>query len=295
MVDGIFEALEDWLRETLVGGVQNCLKNAGTTMGDMIDVMNENITDTPQTWNNTLFRTLETISQTAIVPIAVALMAIILCYDLITATIDKNNMKDTDISIFFRFGIKAWVATYFINNVFTIVGAIFELGADIADKALTSLFGENQKFNDVLSSQEFTEMLSECELIDLFGALILSFSAYVITLVVMLIILIVTAGRMIEILVYFCGAPIPFATFANKEWNNVGFSFIKNMFALALQAFFIVIIVAIYIILFNANVLEPTDLAGLTGSLIEWICYSVICCFMLLKTGSIAKSICNAH
>ena len=194
MVDGIFEALEDWLRETLVGGVQNCLKNAGTTMGDMIDVMNENITDTPQTWNNTLFRTLETISQTAIVPIAVALMAIILCYDLITATIDKNNMKDTDISIFFRFGIKAWVATYFINNVFTIVGAIFELGADIADKALTSLFGENQKFNDVLSSQEFTEMLSECELIDLFGALILSFSAYVITLVVMLIILIVTAG-----------------------------------------------------------------------------------------------------
>lgn len=295
MVDGIFETLEEWIKSSLAEGIRNCLRRASETMGDMVDVMNENITDTPQTWNNTLFNTLETISQTAIVPIAVALMAIILCYDLITSVIDKNNMKDVDVSIFFKFGIKAWIATYFINNVFTIVGSIFELGSSIANTALTKLFDENRKFNDILSSQDFVDMLSECELMDLCGAFLLSFSAYVITLIVMLIILIVTAGRMIEILVYFCGAPIPFATFANKEWNNVGFSFIKNMFALALQAFFIVIIVAIYIILFNANVIEPTDFAGLTGSLIEWICYSVICCFMLLKTGSIAKSICNAH
>ncbi len=295
MVEGIFESLEEWFRNLIVGLVQDLLVGASSTMGDMVGVMNESVTDTPQTWNRTLFNTLETISQTAIVPIAVALMAIILCYDLITATIDKNNMKDTDISIFFRFGIKAWIATYFINNVFTIVGAIFELGSDIANKAMDSLFNESQNFEDILASTEFAEMLTECSLGDLIMTLFLSFSAYVITLVVMLIILIVTAGRMIEILVYFCGAPIPFATFANKEWNNVGFSFIKNMFALALQAFFIVIIVAIYIILFNANVLEPSDLAGLTGSLFEWICYSVVCCFMLLKTGSIAKSICNAH
>lgn len=295
MGSNIFEKLEEWIKNVIIEGVQKMIINANNTIGDIIDVMSENITDTPQSWNQILFTRLENISKAAIVPIAIGIMAIIICYDLITACIDKNNMKDFDIAIFFKFIIKSWIAIYFVNNAFTITGAIFEIGSKIADTALTTLFNQDTKINEFLVSEEFTNMLSECSLFDLCCTLGLSVSAYTLSLVVMIIVLIVTAGRMIETLIYFCGAPIPFATMTNREWSNVGFSFIKNMFALALQAFFTVIIIAIYRILFNTNVTTPSDLAGLTGSLLQWICYSVICCFALLKTGNIAKSICGAH
>lgn len=293
--ESVLEKLEEWIKNWLAESVQSSLFNANSIMGDMIDVMKESITDTPQSWNSTLFTQLQNISNAAIVPIAIGIMAIIICYDFITACADQNNMKDFDIAIFFRFIIKAWVAIFFINNVFTISGGIFEIGSAVADKAMITLFNENTAFNDIIGSTEFKEMLMECSIGDLILTWGLSVSVYTITLIVMVIVMIVTAGRMIEILVYFCGAPIPFATMTNKEWSSVGFSYIKNLFALALQAFFIIIIIAIYMILFNTNITTPSDLAGLTGSMLEWICYSVVCCFTLLKSGNFAKSICGAH
>lgn len=293
--ESVFEKLEEWIRGLLVDAVKSSITKANDSMTEIIDLMRGTITDTPQSWNNALFLRLEAISKSAIVPIAVGIMTIIICYDLITACADRNNMKDFDIGVFFRFIVKAWVAIFFINNIFTITGGIFEIGSAVADKALVQFFDENTAFQEVMTSTDFESMLSECSLADLMLTWALSISAYTITLIMTIIVMLVTAGRMIEILVYFCAAPIPFATMTNKEWNNIGFSFLKNLFALALQAFFIVIILAIYVILFNTNMTNPADFGGLTGSLLSWICYSIICCFMLMKTGSISKSICGAH
>lgn len=293
--ENVFEKLEEWIRELLIELIKTEISGVNSAMKDMLGLMNENITDTPQSWNGTLFTKLQEISNAAIVPIAIGIMTIIICYDLISACLDKNNFKEFDTSIFFRFIVKAWVAIYFINNVFTIVGAIFEIGSNIADTALSQLFSTESEFGSFILSDEFTEILSDCSLIDLVMLSCNVIFINLITVVVMIIITLVTAGRMIEILVYICGAPIPFATMTNREWSNVGFSYIKNICALALQAFFIVIIVAIYMILFNTAVTTPSDITGLTGSLFKCGCYSVICCFMLLKTGSIAKSICGTH
>ncbi len=293
--ESVFEKLEEWIKQMLVDNVKGSITRASETMSDIIDLMSGTITDTPQSWNNTLFLQLEAISKSAIVPIAVGIMTIIICYDLITACADKNNMKDFDVGVFFRFIVKAWVAIFFINNIFTITGGIFEIGSAVAEKALTTLFSKGFEFKDIMSSTDFDDMLSKCSLTDLMLTWALSVSAYTITLIMTVIVMLVTAGRMIEILVYFCAAPIPFATMTNREWNSVGFSFLKNIFALALQAFFIVIILAIYVILFNTNMTNPADFGGLTASLLSWICYSIICCFMLMKTGSISKSICGAH
>lgn len=293
--DSVFDKLEAWIRNLLIGWVESSITRANGTMGDIIELLRGNITATPQSWNSALFAQLQNISKSAIVPIAVGIMTIIICYDLITACADSNNMKDFDIGIFFRFIVKAWVAIFFINNIFTITGGIFEIGSAVADKALSQFFDENTAFQEIMGSTQFETLLSGCSLADLFTTWALSVAAYLITLIMTVIVMLVTAGRMIEILIYFCAAPIPFATMTNKEWNNVGFSFLKNLFALALQAFFIVIILAIYVILFNTNMTNPADFGGLTASLLSWICYSIICCFMLMKTGSISKSICGAH
>lgn len=298
VVEKVQEFIEDFITDTLSGMAQSCLVRAGNTITDVVDVMGDSITKTPQTWNSDLFTKLKAISDTAIMPIAIAIMSIIICYDLITACIDRNNMKDFDLGIYLRFGIKGWVAIYFMNNVFTICSAFFEIGASIAKTALEKLFDETAMDMSTLESESFKNILSGLSIGDLGLACILSLLVYIISIAVMVIVMVVTAGRMIEVLIYFSAAPIPFATMTNKEWSNVGFSFLKNIFALALQAFFIVVVLAIYVILFTTNVTgidKITGLKSLSAVLLQWICYSVVCCFMLLKTSSISKSICGAH
>lgn len=298
VVEKVQEFVEDFITDLLSGMAQSSLIRAGNTITDVVDTMSDSVTQTPQSWNSELFEKLKAISDSAIMPIAIAIMTMIICYDLITACIDKNNMKDFDLGIFFQFGIKGWVAIYFMNNVFTICGALFEVGASIAQTALDKLFDETAIDMAALETSEFKLVLSSLSIGDLGLACILSLLVYIISIAVMVIVLIVTAGRMIEVLIYFSAAPIPFATITNKEWSNVGFSFLKNILALALQAFFIVVVLAIYVILFTTNVTGIADVHGLkslSGVLLQWICYSVVCCFMLLKTGSISKSICGAH
>ena len=280
---------------------------------DSVGLLEGKISETPQQFGGGgVFTALKAISDAAILPIGIGIMAIIICYDLITACIDSNNMKDFDTAIFFKFIIKAFVAIYLLNNVFSLCGSIFQLGANIAGVAFNALFKNsngnsfitsgtsesliNKSTGELLKSEEFKNILSELDVSDLFLSCFLSTIVYIISLAVMIIVLVVVSGRMIEILIYFCAAPIPFGTLTNKEWSNVGFSYIKNIFALALQGVFIVITLAIYVVLFNANVTNiAADYKSMTGALFNWICYSVVCCFMLLKTGSISKSILGAH
>lgn len=276
--------------------VQQMLVYASGTLSDVVDFLRDGITETPQSWNSDLFETLQSVTNAAILPVAIGIMSIILCYDLITACLDRNNFKEFDTSIFFRFAIKAWVAIYLINNVFTIVGALFEIGAYIADIALKTVLTKANGMGDFIASDEFREALKEFNGFDLVLSFWLALGVFIVSLAMIIIVMVVTAGRMIEILITISAAPIPFATMTNKEWSSVGFSFIKNILALALQAFFIVITLAIYIVLFNTSIANAMDnVFGLTEAMIKWLCYGIICCFTLIKTGSISKSICGAH
>ena len=81
----------------------------------VVTIVEDNVTQTPDTWNNSLYTALQSISNAAIMPIAIGIMSIILCYELITACLDKNSFKEFDTSIFFRFIVKAWVAIYFMK------------------------------------------------------------------------------------------------------------------------------------------------------------------------------------
>lgn len=294
--------IENFLKELLGGAVEKNLLTAAENIEGVVSVVEDNITQTPDTWNSTLYTSLQNISNAAIMPIAIGIMSIILCYELITACLDKNSFKEFDTSIFFRFIVKAWVAIYFMNNVFTIFTALMKVGATVAQTAMSQLFNESIALRDQMDNLFYGGSISilswyyNYSVGDLLCSLLLSLIVYIVSLAIYVIVMIVTAGRMIEILIHFCAAPLPFATMTNKEWSHVGFSFLKTMLALALQAFFIVVILAIFVILFITQVITALqDLNSLSVALVKWICYGVVCCFMLLKSGSISKSICGTH
>ena len=98
-------------------------------------------------------------------------------------------------------------------------------------------------------------------------------------------------GRMIEIYLYVSVAPIPAATVTNREWGSIGTNYLKGLIALAFQGFFIMVCVAIYVVLVSG----VTVASNLHTALWSVAAYTIILCFSLFKTGSLSRSIFNAH
>ena len=98
-------------------------------------------------------------------------------------------------------------------------------------------------------------------------------------------------GRMIEIYLYCSVSPIPFATMTNREWGQIGNNYLKGLFALGFQGFLIMICVGIYAVLVNDMIIAD----NLHSAVFSLAAYTVILCFSLFKSGTLAKSIFNAH
>lgn len=98
-------------------------------------------------------------------------------------------------------------------------------------------------------------------------------------------------GRMIEIYLMVSLAPIPFSTFANREQNQIGQNYLRSLFALGFQGFLIIICVGIYAVLVQSLAFTDDIIADIWGIM----GYTVLLCFTLFKTGTLAKSVFNAH
>ena len=77
----------------------------------------------------------------------------------------------------------------------------------------------------------------------------------------------------------------------NREWGNIGNNYIKGLFALGFQGFFMMVCVGIY----SALIANMSVSGDVHTSLFSIAAYTVVLAFTLFKTGSISKSIFNAH
>ena len=95
---------------------------------------------------------------------------------------------------------------------------------------------------------------------------------------------------MIEIYVYCSICAIPFATMGNRDWSSIGTNYIKSLFALGLQGFFILIFFGIYAVL-----VKTVKFTDIHASILQVLAYGLILGVMMMKSGSIAKAILNSH
>ena len=128
------------------------------------------------------------------------------------------------------------------------------------------------------------------ELGTLFGVWMQSFLVGICMHILTICIFLISFGRMLEIYVMTSVAPIPMANMLGRD-SHMGQNYMKSLGALGLQAFLIIICVAIYAALVQ-NIAVTGDI-----SYAIWTClgYTVLLCFSLFKTGSMAKSILGAH
>ena len=106
-----------------------------------------------------------------------------------------------------------------------------------------------------------------------------------------IVIFVIVYGRMIEIYLLTSLAPIPVATLSNRELGNTGQNYLKSLLAVGFQGLLILVCVAIYAVLIQ----EIGTAEDISGAIWGCMGYTVLLCFSLVKTGSVAKSILNAH
>ena len=234
---------------------------------------------------------IQNLSENVMVPIAGMIISAILCYELITMVMDKNNMHEIGSEFFFRYIVKACIAVLLLSYTFDITMAIFDVGNYIVANAAGVISGSTSL--DVTSTLQtmFENQLSTMEIGELIG---LGIETMIVSLCMKIISLLITVmlyGRMIEIYLYVSVAPVPFSTLSNREWGSIGNNYIKGLCALAFQGFLIMVCVAIYAVLVSSVAVA----GNLHTALWSVAAYTVILCFSLFKTGSLSKSIFNAH
>jgi len=106
-----------------------------------------------------------------------------------------------------------------------------------------------------------------------------------------IVITVILYGRMIEIYLTCSVAPIPMATITNKEWGQMGNNYLRGLMALGFQGFFLMLCVGIYAVLVNSMIVAD----NVHTAVFSVAAYTVLLCFAMMKTGSLSKSIFNAH
>ena len=78
VTDKIGDWIQDFLQEILGTAVEKSLMTAAENVDGVVTIVEDNVTQTPDTWNNSLYTALQNISNAAIMPIAIGIMSIIL-------------------------------------------------------------------------------------------------------------------------------------------------------------------------------------------------------------------------
>lgn len=287
---GILDTLEDWIRQLLISFITSNLTTLFDDVNTKVGTIAAEVSQTPQSWNASVFSMIRSLSDNVIVPIAGIIITLVLCYELITMITEKNNMHDIDTFIFFKYLFKAAIAVYLVSNTFSITMAVFDVAQHVVNNAGSLISGHTAI--DITST--ITTMTTTMETMELGGLLQLAVETLVVSLglkIMSILITVILYGRMIEIYITISVSPIPFATMTNREWGNIGTNYFKSLFALGFQGFFMMVCVAIYAVLVNTMTIA-TDIHA---ALFSCAAYTVLLCFALLKTGSVSKTIFGAH
>jgi len=285
---GIFDKIEEFFKELLLGGIQANLESMFLDINDKVGAVATDVGKTPMGWNGDVFAFIKSINDSVIIPIAGLIITAVLCIELINMVMQKNNMHDTDTFEFFKYIIKMWIAVWLVSHAFEFSMAVFDVAQSMVNKAAGVI-----NTSATVSGDQIVQMVDTLKdkglgelLMILFEISLVKVAIQAISIVIML----VVYGRMFEIYVYSSVSAIPFATIGNKEWGQIGTNYIKGLFALGLQGLILMVCLGIYAVL-----VKTINFTDIHTSIFMVLGYAVLLGLMMLKSGTLAKSVMNSH
>lgn len=288
-MEDVLQQIGTWMKGILVNGIMIQLSGLFDSVNTQVGDIATQVGTTPANFSPGIFSLIRNISESVILPIAGLILTFIACCELIQMIIDHNNLANFETWIFFKWIFKTFVAVTLISNTFNIVMAVFDVALHVINSAGGLIAGSTAVNGSALETMRHT--LEGMDIGELFGlylqSMILQFTIKALSVVIFVIVY----GRMIEIYLMTSMAPIPFSTFGNREQSAAGQNYLKSMLALGFQGFLIMICVGIYAVLIQGITIS----SDIVGSIWGVVGYTVLLCFTLFKTGSIAKSVFSAH
>ena len=283
------EWITEWLKGLLIEGIMGNLEGLFDTVNTRVGEISVQVGTTPAAWNAGVFSLIRQLSETVILPIAGLILTFVATYELIQMILEKNNMHEFDVANIYKWVFKTTCAILILSNTFNIVMAVFDVSQSVIASAAGIVTGATNITPDMLADLEMT--LEAMELGPLLGLWLQSLLIHVTMWAINIVIFVIVYGRMIEIYLLTSLAPIPVATLSNRELGTMGQNYLRSLFAVGFQGMLILVCVAIYAVLIQGIATSGDPIGAIWGC----IGYTVLLCFMLLKTGTISKSIFSAH
>lgn len=281
--------LTDWLKELLIGGIMDNLSGLFDTVNARVREIAVQMGTAPAQWNAGVFSLIRRLSETVILPIAGLVLTFVATYELIQLLVERNNLHDLDYWIFFKWIFKTACAILILSNTFNIVMAVFDVAQRVVAQSAGLIQGSTDVSPDMLADLEAA--LEGMDLGPLLGLWLQSFVVQLTMTALNIVIFVIVYGRMIEIYMLTSLAPLPVATLANRELGGAGQNYLRSLFAVGFQGMLILVCVGIYAVLIQGIASGGDPIGAIWGT----IGYTVLLCYCLFKTGSIARSVLGAH
>ena len=281
--------ITDFLKGLLIDGIMGNLTGMFDSVNSRVGEIAAQVGTTPAGWNAGVFSLIRQLSETVILPIAGLILAFVATYELIQMILEKNNMHEFDVANIYKWAFKTACAILILSNTFNIINAVFDVSQNVIANAGGLIQGSTDVSADMLANLETT--LEGMGLGSLLGLWLQSSIIGVTMWALNIVIFVIVYGRMIEIYLLTSLAPVPMATLANRELGSTGQNYLRSLFAVGFQGLLILVCVGIYAVLVQGIATGGDPIGAIWGT----VGYTVLLCFMLFKTGSISKSVFNAH
>jgi hypothetical protein len=289
-MQSIKDAIAEWIKEILIGGITSNLSGMFDAVNTRVGEIAGEVGKTPSAWNGGVFSFIHSLSDNVIIPIAGIILTFVMVYELIQMIMEKNNMHDFETFMFFKWIFKTFIAVLIITNTFNIIMGIFDMAQHVVSNSAGVIISETSiDISTAIADMEIR--LMEESIGVLFGIFLQSMMVKLTMVALNICIFVIIYGRMVEIYLMTSIGAIPFATMVNREWGGMGQNYLRAMLALGFQAFLIMVCVGIYAVLVQSIIISDDVMMAI------WTCvgYTVLLCFTLFKTSSLAKSVFNAH
>lgn len=288
--DSIAEGITNWIKGILISAIESSMQSlfssVSTQAGTAAAVIGQSPSDA---MGGSVLTLIQNISETVIMPIAGIILTFVACYELITMVTEHNNLANLDTWIFFKWVFKTAAAALIISNTFNIVMGVFDVSQYVIGQASGVISTETS-----VSSIDMDALDASLQAMDvgpLLGMLITAQLMQLIMPIISVVITVIIYARMIQIYLMVSLAPVPMATFGSREISHVGKNFVRSLLALAFQGFLMLVCIGIYAMLLK-NMTVSDDIIGYAWGVIG---YSFLLIVTLIETGSISKSIFDAH
>ena len=297
-ISGISEFFETLKLELYKNIYDGLYENCAEMYQGIFDTLNQKIAESGnmigqdiQGWNGGVFSIIRNVSDNVILPIGGLIILFIFCWEWIRMVQENNQMQivkvDTIVMILLKFALCLLVLT----KSFDIVLGLYSIGRE----AVTNLsgqtagtFGVGMTLESVIPRTPAT--ITFTMIIRLLGIMLVLGIARIIVAACAVCIYFQIMMWFMEMLIYASAASIPYATFYNKDWGQMGMNYTRKVLALGFRGFFMLLMMVIYGGIMNVN--YSTDFT----EMITFMCGGgIVLVFLIFKSGSIAESIFNAH